>query len=498
MRSGLLPALAALAEEAMVTPTKAPYGTFVGSTWPSFATGMRPEHHHHWNWIHVEHDHTDHYVSPRHQAGRPFWIDLDRAGLRVAVADVPHSLAPASFSGSFISEWGCHDRLEGTQWTPSDLINRIGVPPHPVGCRPAPPHSQRFAACDPHHRSGLVRSAEETAALVDDLLVGIDRKQQVVEFLIDDGHDAVISVFCESHCVGHQLWHVHDPRHDRHDPSVRASLERDPMLSVYQRLDQAIGALLDRVGPETTVMVHLSHGMQAHHDGTHILDPLLWRIEEVEAGRTPGRLSRLLERAPVELSGPVLRRAYEWAGRKPVSTAPSDAAGRASRRFYQIHNNTVVGGIRINQRGHEQPGVVAAADCDDVLDLVRRRLSSVINLRSGEPIVERFVRGEDVHEGGDAALLPDLYIEWNRSAQIERVWSPELGIVRVPYLHWRTGDHNDDGTLFVRGPDITPGHHSEPIDVVDLPVTICRRLGSELPDADGTSMPWADQNRQHA
>ena len=172
-------------------------------------------------------------------------------------------------------------------------------------------------------------------------------------------------------------------------------------------------------------------------------------------------------------------------------------AGRG-RRFYQLHNNTVVGGIRINQRGREQPGVVAPADLEDVLELIQHRLSSLVNLRSGEPIVHRFVRGEDVHEGDDDALLPDLYVEWNRSVQIERVWSPELGIVQVPYTHWRTGDHNDDGTLFVTGPDIAPGRDAEPIDVVDLPATICRRLGAELPDADGTSMPWAEQDDQRA
>ena len=492
MRDGLLPSLAAIRSRSLAFPTKAPYGTFVGSTWPSFATGRRPEHHDHWNWIQVDLDHTDRYVSPRQQTGDAFWRHLDRAGLRVAVADVPHSLAPASFDGSFVSEWGGHDRLEGTQWTPTDLLTRMGVGPHPVGCRPAPDDSLRFAPCDPHHRSGLVRDATETAALVHDLLVGIERKQTMIEFLIDGGHDVVISVFGESHCVGHQLWHVHDGDHDRHDPAVLASLPDDPLLMVYRRLDAAVGALVDRVGPGTTVLVHLSHGMQAHHDGTHLLDPLLWRIEQIDACATPGRISQALDRVPIELRGPALPIAYRWAGRKPESTAPDTPHERAARRFYQLHNNTVVGAVRVNQQGREQPGVVAVADRPELLDHLEQRLASVINLASGEPVVERCVRGDDIHERRPDDLLPDLYVEWNRRTQIERVWSPELGVVRVPYRHWRTGDHHDDGTLFVAGPDVEPGDDAEPIDLIDVPVSICARFGVDLPDADGVAMAWAE------
>ncbi|MDE0803976.1 MAG: alkaline phosphatase family protein, partial [Acidimicrobiales bacterium] len=361
MSEGRLPAFAAAYERGHVVPTKAPYGTFVGSTWPTFATGLRPEHHRHWNWIEVERDHTDHYASPRIQGGIPFWRRLDDAGLRVALADIPHSLAPAGFNGMFVSEWGCHDRLEGTQWTPRGLLRDLGVDPHPVGCTPAPPHSQRFAPCDNHHRTGLVRTAEETAALVDDLLVGIERKERLISRMLDDEPDALFAVFSESHCVGHQLWHVHDPTHERHDPAVLAAQPDDPLLTVYQALDAAIGRLVDRVGPDVPVALHLSHGMRAHHDGTHLLDALLWRMEDVDRGATPGRLSQTIGRLPGGLSGRALTLAYNWAGRKPESSAPADPESRSRRRFYQVHNNTVVGGIRVNLSGRETNGIVPAA-----------------------------------------------------------------------------------------------------------------------------------------
>lgn len=489
MREGHLPALSALWARGRVVPTKAPYGTFVGSTWPTFATALRPEHHDHWNWIHVDRDHTDHYVSPRVQQGTPFWRSLDAAGLRVAVADVPHSLAPAEFDGMFVSEWGCHDRLEGTQWTPRDLLRRLDVEPHPVGCLPAPSHSQRFAACDNHHRTGLVRTAEETSALVDDLVVGIERKGQLLSRMLDDEPDALFAVFSESHCVGHQLWHVHDPTHDRHDPAVRAAQPDDPLLTVYSALDAAVGRLVDRVGPDVPIALHLSHGMQAHYDGTHLLDALLWRMEDIDRGATPGRLSRSIGRLPLPLSRRSRGLAYGWAGRKPESTAPADPDSRARRRYYQVHNNTVVGGIRVNLAGRETGGLVPAGQRDAVLDELEQRLAGVVNLATGEPAVLRTVRGTDVHADLDSTVLPDLYVEWDRTAQLERVWSPTLGIVHVPYRHWRTGDHHDDGTIVVVAPDVEPGRSADAVDLVDVPVTLCDRLGVRIDGADGAVIP---------
>lgn len=499
MAAGRLPHLAALASAGRTAPTRAPYGTFVGSTWPTFATGRRPERHGHWCWIEVGHDLDDHHVSPRRRVGRAFWTALDDAGVSVGVADVPHSLAPAAFGGSFLSEWGAHDRLEGTQWSPPDLLERIGVGPHPVNSRPAPPDSQRFAPCDVSHRSGHLRDAGESRALVDDLLEGIAAKQRIVEHLVDE-HEVVVAVFGESHCVGHQLWHLHDPGHEWHDPAVAAAADR-PLERVYERLDHAVGAIVDRLGPDALVLVHLSHGMTSHHDGTHLLDPLLWRIERRvfqpdDPAHRPGRLSSVLAGRSQLVAGRWLPVARRWAQGKPVAAAPVGVAGRSGRRFFQAHNNTVVGGVRLNVVGREQHGLVEPDRVDELLDTLDTELRRPINLRTGRPAVRRTVRAGEVHEGDRADHLPDLYVEWDRSVQIEEVWSPDLGVVRVPYTHWRTGDHHDVGLLLARGPGVTAGRGGPIVDLADLGVTIASSVGVDLGDVDGRPIEWIEREAE--
>ena len=83
----------------------------------------------------------------------------------------------------------------------------------------------------------------------------------------------------ESHCTGHQLWHLHDPSHPGHDPELVRRLGGDPMREIYRRLDSVVADHLERLGPDDTAYVLFPHGMTAHHDGTHLLDKVLHRLD---------------------------------------------------------------------------------------------------------------------------------------------------------------------------------------------------------------------------
>ncbi len=50
---------------------------------------------------------------------------------------------------------------------------------------------------------------------------------------------------------------------------TREGLDGDPLVSVYERLDAALGEILETAG-DRPVMVLLSHGIGAHNDGNHL------------------------------------------------------------------------------------------------------------------------------------------------------------------------------------------------------------------------------------
>ena len=99
--------------------------------------------------------------------------------------------------------------------------------------------------------------------------------------------------------------------------------------------------------------------------------------------------------------------------------------------------------------------------------------------------MQQVVRSEEVLDRSAGDAFPDLFIEWDRSAPIERVWSPTIGTVYAPYEHWRTGDHHDRGLLLASGEGITPGLRARSLDLIEIAPTLAAALGEELADVDG-------------
>ena len=309
------------------------------------------------------------------------------------------------------------------------------------------------------------------------------------------GWDLFWSVFSETHCMGHQFWQVHDPAHDRHDPALRARLG-DPLLSMYRQADETVGAHLERADADTAVYVHLTHGMGPHHDGTHILDALLWRLDEHATGLGDrGWRSRAFDATTCRLPVDARQRVFGAATvlRRRNAVAPGYFADpippMATRRWFVSPNNSVVGGVRLNLEGREPRGRIRAGQARAALEWLADRLLDVVNVETGVPIVREINFTDDLYERRPGDAMADLLIEWNRITQIEQVWSPAAGIVRVPYDSWRSGDHDDRGVLLVRAKGVAPGRRTGRLRSVDIGVTAAASLGMEFPDLDGRPAP---------
>jgi len=490
---GDMPALARL----LATGARARYdnehGYFVGSVWPTLMTGVPVDEHHWFTGTRFRPEHYDYVPHPL--TATTVWERFHAAGRRVAVFDAPHVQPVGGLHGVQITEWGCHDRQYGTAcWPPSlldELEARHGT--HPVGTQALFP-DPRHSPCDHVHRAGEQRTGDETVALFDDLLTGIERKTAASLDLLDrGGWDLFFTVYGESHCVGHQFWHLHDPDHERHDPALLARLGvDDPVREIYRRLDAAVAAHLDRLHPDARAYVLLSHGMQAHHDGTHLLPALLHRLtraREEQPGEPRGtRLRRHVREAFLALPAPVRASVM---GPRFASRAASAGAGDlpplADLAFIPLDNNTVSGAVRLNLAGREGRGRVAAHDRRAALDWLAQRLGEVLNVETGRPAVAAVLRGDDVYRRQPGDPLADLLIEWNRSAPITKVWSPATGVLEVPYRGVRTGDHRAAGLLLASGPGVRPGDLT--IHPVDVAAVLAASAGVAAPDLPGRAHP---------
>ena len=480
--------MARLLDESAIVDTLAPPGVFVSANWPTIYTATLPDRHRYLCWEEIRGGtYGSKWTSPRMVRGTPFWKRLSDTGRRVAVLDVPHSQLD-EVNGAMLVEWGCHDRHHGsTSWPPQlagELTARYGK--H-FGAAD-PPGFDQFAPCDYTLREGAHRTDDETVALFETICEGLERKRRASLDVLDrGGWDLFLTVMGEAHCIGHQLWHLHDPEHPGYDAALVQRLGGDPIREVYCRLDAVIDDHLSRLSDEDTAYVLLPHGMTAHHDGTHLFDQVLHRLDLGlddpaafgHATRGAAEIARLI---PRPLRGPALR---ATAPLLRTRRGPADSGAlppRERRRWFMTPNNTVVGALRLNLEGREPCGRIHPDRRREVLQWLSERLTELVNVDTGGPAVRRCQISEDVYDRSPDDAFGDLFVEWERSAPIERVWSPATGTVRMPYEHWRQGDHVREGLMLATGPGIRGGRRRSASGTQEVGATLAMAAG--MPRAD--------------
>ena len=307
------------------------------------------------------------------------------------------------------------------------------------------------------------------------------RERCTIDAWREDAPDLLVTVFAEPHCVGHQTWHVRDHDHPLHDAAIQAELG-DPLMSAYQRIDEAIGRMVAAVDDETVVMVFSGTGMGPNYTGSHVLDEVLRRLE----GTTMTRRRQLTRR--IKLLGkkflPVglRRRGSPYKRRVEERAAVGD---RLRRRAFTVPHNDIAGAIRLNIVGRELNGALQRDEVADYVKGLRQSLLALRNADTGAPVVERVVETRDENDGDWLDHLPDLFVVWHRNMPIDRVTSDEVGLVEYVHRGNRTGDHNPESLLLDTGPGVQNGR-IDGVTIYDVMPMIASILDVEVPETNGT------------
>jgi predicted AlkP superfamily phosphohydrolase/phosphomutase len=462
---GRMPALAGLLEHGAWSTVTNPPGLVVGSTWPSFWTGLWPSRHGFYCYQQVEpHSYKVRRYNPHDIVGRPFWLKLDEAGRRTCVLDVPLVPLTEPRHGVHVIDWGTHDRMLEFASHPGSFEREL---------RDTEGDYPLAGRCDHYAERG------DWDGLYDTLVAGIERKTALNLRMIErGGWDTLVSVYAESHCAGHQFWWAHDPRHPRYDAGAN-----DPLLRVYEALDGALARLIAALPPDARRVVLLSHGIGSHHDADHLLRDILFALDDALGTASPAVVWR--ER--------IVRRVLHWRERRRnPELAKAGRAARwvdASRRFVRVPNNELYGGVRINVEGREPRGRVKPAELDDTIRWLERELLALREPDTGRRIVRRVLRASELYSGDLVDGLPDLFIDWDRSAPITAVSSDAIGVIRGEAHGVRTGDHRPTGLVVAQGKGITPGAIRGEVRMIDLAPTFAAMQGVTLDDVDGAPVP---------
>lgn len=273
--AGRLPNLARLIDRGGRAVLRAEPPTFSPRVWTTIATGMPAS----------EHGITDFKLEAADGSGRvlaasthrrraPLWRMASARERTVGIVGWWTTWPAEPVRGYLVSDhlaynrwdaWAERDDLEGAYLTfPPSLAERLApyaVRPEDVGPEQVLPLAafdeaavaEMMAATEPvkYHAPSVLRFGYATDA----------SNLAFAEHMLDTvpQPDLFAVVFVLSDIAGHVLWHDYEPGRF---PGVAADPAlRDALPNVYARLDAWTGELLDRLDPDTTVIVLSDHGM---------------------------------------------------------------------------------------------------------------------------------------------------------------------------------------------------------------------------------------------
>lgn len=144
------------------------------------------------------------------------------------------------------------------------------------------------------------------------------------------------------------------------------------------------------------------------------------------------------------------------------------------------------GCVRINVRGREAQGSVAAGEFGSVCDQLTREISQLVDARSGKPVVREVIRVRESAFDTDPKKPPaDLVVVFQDEHPLDVVESAGAGRIG-PLPYFRSGAHHAHGVTFknlmyVAGPGVGAGHSAQLAAPEDIPATILALLGLDLP-----------------
>lgn len=249
---GTVPNLARLLAEGTRVEMQMQDGFVAESCWPEFATGRcHPETNY---WSMMEFD-PETYVSwyGRTPQAPYFWA---RPDLTSIVFDVPETGVSQDIRGLHVVGWGSHAHGHPVASQPQDLISQID---REFGVHP-------MVLSDSHN---AFHSPVYLANLADAMVEGIRLRPKISRWLMQKrpDWDLFVTVFGETHVLGHQYLHAVDPDHPLHDV-VDTDPARGHVRRVLGELDAAVADLVASFDDDVQVMIFVTHGMRANATDT--------------------------------------------------------------------------------------------------------------------------------------------------------------------------------------------------------------------------------------
>jgi predicted AlkP superfamily phosphohydrolase/phosphomutase len=389
VREGRMPNLARIFQAGTLRPLTSTWPFVSSVAWSSFMTGCNPGKHNIYGFVDRRLN-TYNVFLPTSETMRaePIWTTLSRAGKRVGVMNVPVTYPPREVNGLMVSCF-LSPSLEKATY-PRELSGRLQQMGYKIDADAA-----------------IARTSK--SAFMQELLdVLAHRAQAMLTLMDEEPWDFFMSHIMETDRLHHFFWEYMEAN----DP-VWASA----FYAFYERLDALLGQVWERLSDDITLIILSDHGFCTIRQEVYLnyyLRERGWLQLQPQDGRSP-----------------------TLANIAPESRAYSLDPGR----------------IFINLEGREPRGSVRPGpEYEQMCEELTAEMLDLRDPESGEKIVERVYRREEIYHGECALNAPDLvvapHVGYALKGALDRDHLTYKGDVLI-------GEHtHDDALLYISGHDL--------------------------------------------
>lgn len=368
--------------------------------------------------------------TAKSRRAQPIWNMLRPSGKRVLLMNIPMTDPPDPVDGLFIAGFPHHDEVGYTY--PPELETSL--------------KSKGYELDQLEMR--LIPGKEDSLLAAYHHMVEV-RKKIVLDWIRNEPFDLMWIVFTETDRIQHTFWYFTDPENAHYEPQkVRKYASAIHDFWVVQ--DQALGEILDALGPDATTLVISDHGFGAMRYDLKVQNFL----------RRPG-------------SGFTQREADGI-----YALDPADAA----RLF-------------VSRRGRDPGARWSPVEARRVREKLVDALRTAVDPRTGKPICEAVWRNEEIFHGTYAEKGPDVvvlpaYGYFLVNGEMDPAQDSPILVAHGASL---TAWHRMNGIYAMQGPGIRPGRRDGDaqrlFSLLDLVPTILYALGEPVPEGlDGELM----------
>jgi predicted AlkP superfamily phosphohydrolase/phosphomutase len=457
---GLLPHIDRLIREGVSGDLRSSIPPVTSPAWKCYSTGKNPGKLGAFWWTRVDFaEKRLSFVSSKDFKSKDYWDYIAEANGFVVQINQPMTYPPPKeFNGIFVS----------------------GVPAMENDDYTCPPDLKAELVSDFGYRiAPEVELEQNPARFIKGVHKLVDNRFDVAERYVDRADLVQVSIFFIDD-VQHFMW-----------GQMKGGMGafKDSIEELWIHIDQRIGGLVDRAGPESHTVIFSDHGFTdlkgALYVNEYLGEDYIQRKSEVRMGKRT-KTERLVTLAGRLHLTPLLKRLASKERLRQLQRQTLEA--ELDRRSFFDWDATRVycsgeGPVYINR------GLVKNDEEYEALRTeLKERLEGLVHPETGERVVDRVYRREEVYHGPHLGKAPDMIILPRLGYEIVANVTPEGDVWSTGGLHhneWM-GVHRMEGILILSGPEVREGARIEGADIIDLAPTVLALMRFPVPtDMDG-------------